>query len=254
MKNCQATSPEPGIIIGRHAVAEALAAGQHLNQLWIADGLDRDALLDQIFQSARQRGVRYAIVPRVKIESAAPGAVHQGVLAWVAPMSLLSEEELLQQALSRDNDPVILLLDSIEDPQNIGAIIRTAVAGGVAGVLITQHHSAPVNHTVFKTSAGMLAHCPVARVTNLVQTMRRLKSAGFWIYGADSHRGVDYDAPDYRGKIALALGNENRGLRRLVSEQCDFLVKIPMQAPVESLNVSVSAALLIYKAREKRAT
>ncbi len=174
------------------------------------------------------------------------------MVAAAAPIQYSRLDDILNQAKSKQEDPFILLLDELTDPHNLGAIIRSAVAVGAHGIILPKHHSAPVTATVVKVSAGMAVHCPIARVTNLAQTMDRLKQGGFWFYGADQAATQHYQEPDYQGSVGLVLGSEDQGLRRLIREKCDFLVRIPMRPPVESLNVSVSSALISYAIAAQR--
>jgi 23S rRNA (guanosine2251-2'-O)-methyltransferase len=181
----------------------------------------------------------------------ARGIRHQGVLAQVAPVQYVELEDILQIARDKNEPPFILLLDELEDPHNLGALLRTADAAGVHGVLIPKRRSVPLSATVAKTSAGAVEYVPVARIGNMVQTIRRLKDEGLWVAAADMD-GTDYYEADMTGPLLLIVGSEGHGVGRLVKEQCDFVVRIPMMGKINSLNASVAGSILMYEAMKQR--
>jgi 23S rRNA (guanosine2251-2'-O)-methyltransferase len=173
-------------------------------------------------------------------------------VAVVGTKEYVELEDILKAAADRNEPPFVLLLDEIEDPQNLGALIRTAECAGIHGVIIPKHHSAEVNTTVAKASAGASEHLPVAKIVNVANTIEELKEKGVWVVGTDSSAAKLYTEIDYSGPLAIVVGNEGRGIRHLVKEKCDFLVKIPLYGQIESLNASVAGALVMYEAVRKR--
>jgi len=240
------------IVFGRNAVESLLESNRSVNQLLLSNNIKRNPKTEKIISLAKKKGVKFSFVHQNRIEQIAEDGVHQGVLAFVTPIRYVTVDEILAEADRKNEPPFILLLDSIEDPHNLGAIIRSAVAAGVHGIIIPKHNSVPVNQTVAKVSAGTVEQCKIARVNNLVNEMGKLKKAGLWFFGADHTAEKDYLETDFSGPIGIVMGSEGKGIRRLVRENCDFLVKISMPGPVESLNVSVSTALLVFKVLEKR--
>jgi 23S rRNA (guanosine2251-2'-O)-methyltransferase len=216
------------------------------------DGIRRNEWMKRTLRLAKQKKVKYSFVPKEKLNAVAGSGNHQGVVAFIAPISYANIDDILAEAKNKQEKPFIVILDSIQDPHNFGAIIRTATAVGVHGIIIPKHGSVSVTDTVFKTSAGTVQKCKIAKVTNLVQTIERLKQEDIWIYGADGSGEKDLFTTDFRGGVAIVMGSESKGLHQKVKEHCDFVVKIPMKNNVESLNVSVSAGLLIYKVFETR--
>ena len=258
----QASLPED-VVVGRNAVTEALKSGRAVNRLLVAEG-DGQGSIREIVRMGRESGAIVETVDRSKIEAIARGYRHQGVLAYVSPVDYTPLDELLEAAKEKSGLPFLLLLDELEDPHNLGAILRTADAVGVDGVLIPKRRSCPLSATVAKTSAGAVEYVPVARIGNIVQTIRELKQQGFWIVGADMDGTADfyedngddtytytYEA-DLTGAIVLVVGSEGRGISRLVRESCDVLVRIPMLGKINSLNVSVAGAILMYEVLRQR--
>jgi len=239
-------------VFGRNPVFEYLQSGRRVDQLFFHDKIRRNDWMDRTLRLAKKHRVKYSFVPKEKLNSIVDGANHQGVVAFISPVSYATPEDILDVAKKMNEKPFIVILDSIQDPHNFGAIIRTAVAMGVHGILIPKHGSVSVTETVFKTSAGTVQKCKIAKVTNLVQAINQLKKEDIWVYGADSHARQSMNETDFRGGVALVMGSEGKGLHQKVSEHCDFLINIPMKNNVESLNVSVSAALLINKVFESR--
>lgn len=238
------------MVAGRNAVMEALKGSRSVNKLMIANG-STEGSIKEIVAVAKEKGVNIQYWDRSKLDSIARGIRHQGVLAQVAPVQYAELEDILQVAKDRNEPPFIVLLDELEDPHNLGAILRTADAAGVHGVLIPKHRSCPLSATVAKTSAGAVEHVPVARVGNLVQTIKKLKQEGLWVAAADMD-GKDYYDTDLTGPLLLIIGSEGQGVGRLVKEQCDFVVRIPMVGKINSLNASVAGSILMYEAMKQR--
>lgn len=239
------------VVVGRNAVAEALKSGRAVNRLLVAEG-DGQGSIREIVRLARESGAIVETVARNKIEAVAKGVRHQGVLAYTSPVDYTPLDELLEAARKKSDAPFLLLLDELEDPHNLGAILRTADAVGVDGVLIPKRRSCPLSATVAKTSAGAVEYVPVARIGNIAQTIKDLKREGFWVVGADMDGTVDYFDADLTGATVLVVGSEGRGISRLVRESCDILVKIPMLGKINSLNVSVAGAVLMYESLRQR--
>ena len=242
--------PSADILVGRNAVMEALKSGRSFNKILLAQG-DTQGSIHEIAALAKEKGIIVQSVERKKIEQLAGGLRHQGVLAYTAPVAYKSIEEILAAAAAKDEAPFLLLFDGIEDPHNVGALLRTADAAGVHGVLIPKRRSCPLSATVAKTSAGAVEYVPVARIGNVVQTIKRLKEEGLWVAAADMD-GTDYYEADMTGALLLIIGNEGHGVGRLVKEQCDFVVKIPMVGKINSLNASVAGSILMYEAMKQR--
>ena len=238
------------LVAGRNAVMELLKGSRSINRLMIANGASEGSVRE-IIAVAKQRGINVQFYDRSKLDAMAPGIRHQGVLAQVPPVQYAELEDILAVAEQRNEPPFIVLLDELEDPHNLGAILRTADAAGVHGVLIPKHRSCPLSATVAKTSAGAVEHVPVARVGNLVQTIKKLKEQGVWVAAADMD-GKDYYDTDLTGPLLLIIGSEGQGVGRLVKEQCDFVVRIPMVGKINSLNASVAGSILMYEAMKQR--
>lgn len=239
------------VLIGRNAVAEALKAGRTINKLMVAEG-DREGSIGEILALAKERGVITQFVDRSKIESVAGGLRHQGVMAYVAPVAYAELEDILKAAEEKGEAPFLLLLDELEDPHNLGALLRTADATGVHGVLIPKRRSVPLTATVAKTSAGAIEYVPVARIGNIAQTLKKLKDKGFWVAGADMDGSQNYNEADLTGALVLVVGSEGKGMSRLTKEACDFIVKMPMVGKINSLNASVAGSILMYESMRQR--
>jgi len=239
------------LICGINPVLEALAAGtRHFDRLLVAKGL-RSRRLSEAIRRATHLGIPLRFEMRETLDRMAGGIAHQGIIAVVSEKPVLSLENLLETAPA---PALLVVLDGVEDPRNLGAILRTAEAAGAAGVVLPERHSAGLSETVARASAGALEHVPVARVGNLVQALEELKSRGVWVVGLDAAGHERWDAVDLNRPVALVLGGEGRGLRRLVREHCDHLVSIPHFGHVTSLNVSVAAGIALYEAvRQRRA-
>ena len=250
-KEQEPSSLPEDVVVGRNAVTEALKSGRAVNRLLVAEG-DGQGSIREIARMARESGAIVETVERSKLEAMARGYRHQGVLAYVSPVDYMPLDELLESAKEKSGLPFLLLLDELEDPHNLGAILRTADAVGVDGVLIPRRRSCPLSATVAKTSAGAVEYVPVARIGNIAQTIRELKQQGLWIVGADMDGSADYYEADLTGAVVLVVGSEGRGISRLVRESCDILVRIPMLGKINSLNVSEAGAVLMYEVLRQR--
>lgn len=240
------------LLYGLHPVLEALRSkDRDLHRIYLEQGR-RGRTVEEILELARARHVPVAFEPREGLDRRAGTARHQGAIGVAAAKAYLSLDDLLESVSGLDA-PLLLVLDGIEDPRNLGAILRTAEAVGVNGVVLPTRRAVGLTGTVAKVSAGAIEHIPVARVVNLSQAIERLKEARFWIYGLDAKGSRSYAEVDYRGPVALVVGGEGRGLRPLVASRCDGTVRIPMRGKVESLNVSVATAVVLYEILRQRA-
>lgn len=238
------------LIFGRNAVTELLKSGRSVNKLFIAEGT-RDGSIQKIFALAKTAGVIVEFIQRDKLDTLCGGR-HQGVAAKAAAINYSTVEEILELAESKHESPFLILLDELEDPQNFGAILRTAEAVGVHGVIIPKRRSVQLNATVFKTSAGAAEYVKVAQVTNVAQTLKNLRGVGLQVVGSDMSAEVDFRQADLTGGIVLVIGSEGKGMRRLTRESCDVLIKIPMFGKINSLNASVAGAVLMYEIQRQR--
>ncbi|AQR78537.1 23S rRNA (guanosine(2251)-2'-O)-methyltransferase RlmB [Paenibacillus larvae] len=238
---------------GKHSVLEALRSGRTINKIWIAENAGKQQA-GSVLSEAKKHGIIVQTVDRRKLDQMAEGIQHQGIVAQVAAYEYASVEDILNKATQKGEDPFILILDEIEDPHNLGSILRTADCTGVHGVIIPKRRSAGLTATVSKTSAGAVEYVPVARVTNLAQTIEQLKEKGIWVAGTDVNQAEDVYRSNFRMPIALVIGNENKGVGRLVKEKCDFLVKLPMHGQINSLNASVAAGVLMYEVARQRSS
>lgn len=233
------------LIIGRNAVAEILKSGREIDRMFVARD-SRNPAVNRLIAMCRETGAPVKEVDLKKLDYMCGGAVHQGVAVSVAAHTYASTDDILAYAKEKNEPPFVLVCDEIEDPHNLGAIIRTAEAAGVHGILIPKRRSASLNYTVGKTSAGALEYMRVARVSNIASALDMLKERGFWIYGADMD-GANYKTTDFSGAVALVIGSEGQGIGRLVREKCDFIVSLPMKGKINSLNASVAAGILMYE-------
>lgn len=238
---------ESNLIYGRNSVIETLTSGRELDVVYVQKG----ASLGKIIALAKQRGVVIKEVSDERLTAICGTPKHGGTAAELAAASYSTVEDILAAAQQRGKPPFIIIADEIEDPHNLGAIIRTAEAAGADGLIIPKRRSASLNATVFKTSAGAAAWLKVARVANLVDTIKRLKEQGVWVYGMEAD-GTPYDKADLSGAVALVIGSEGFGLGRLVRENCDMILSLPMNGRVNSLNASVSAGILMYEVVKHR--
>jgi 23S rRNA (guanosine2251-2'-O)-methyltransferase len=240
------------LLTGIHAVREALEAGRALDRIVIARGR-QDTRVEEIVQLARERRVPVRFEDRGQLDRLAGSRDHQGVVATAAARAAGTLEDILAAANSTNAQKgLIVLLDGVEDPHNLGAIIRTALASGAHGVVIPERRSAGLTDTVARASAGALAHLPVAKVTNLVRTMEKLKEAGYWLIGLDESADKSYTEADYTSPVGIVLGGEGKGLHELTRKRCDFVVSLPTTGPVKSLNVSVAAGVVLFEALRQR--
>jgi len=242
----------PRTIVGRKPVIEALKAGTALETITLLAGIGGKPI-EEIRRLAKERNVPLSEVNREAFRALARDQMTQGVVATLRQQQrLVSIETILAVARQRSEQPFVLILDEIVDPHNVGALVRTAECAGVHGVIIPKHHAAPINATVVKASAGATEHLAIAEVTNIVNTIERLKKENLWIVGLDGNGDKLFDRVDYTPPIALVVGNEAKGIRRLVKEHCDFRVKIPLFGKIESLNASVAGAVAMYEVVRQR--
>lgn len=237
-------------IYGRNPVIEALKSGASINRIYIAKGAQHKAI-DEIYKLARAGQVPVQQVERKKLDGLFPDKNHQGVYASVAEMAYVEWEEILAAARDKGEAPLVLVLDEIEDPHNLGAILRNADAFGVHGVIIPKRRSVSLTGTVAKAACGALQYVPVARVANIAQTLKALKKEGLWICGTAMDGQRIYEAP-LSGPLAIVIGNEGHGMRPLVAQQCDFTVAIPMKGRINSLNASVATGIVLSEVERRR--
>ena len=231
---------------GRNAVIALLESGKDINKIYISDG-EKHGSINKIIAMAKERKVLVTEINKSKLNQMARESNNQGVIAIVPPFEYSDVDEILEDAKLKNEDPFIIILDGIEDPHNLGAIIRTAETAGAHGVIIPKRRAASVNSTVSKVSAGAVEHIKIARVNNLTETIKELKDHGIWIYGTDIEATDYYYNQDLKGPIAIIIGSEGFGMSRLVKENCDFLLKIPMKGKTTSLNAAVSSGIVIYE-------
>jgi 23S rRNA (guanosine2251-2'-O)-methyltransferase len=244
----------PSFVAGRKPVIEALRKGRPIESILLLRGI-RGSVLEEILQLAALKKVHVKEVDKQQFDALAVEAVTQGVVAVLPDRPPCDLPQILESIRRRNATGFLLILDQIEDPHNLGALVRTAECAGAHGVLIPRFHAATVTPAVTKASAGATQHIPIAEVTNIVNTIKELKQEGFWIVGLGAEGDRVYREQDFTVPVALVVGNEGRGIRRLVKEHCDFLVRIPLYGAVESLNASVAGALVMYevvRAREKK--
>ena len=242
---------EENQIEGRNAVTEALRAGRPLDKVYLAAG-ETSAALSRIAAMAREAGAVVVMADRRRLDQLAQGRAHQGVVAICAAHEYATLEDLLDRAEEAGEPPLLVLLDEIADPHNLGAVLRTAECAGAHGVVIPKRRSAGLGAVVAKTSAGAVEYLPVARVPNLTAAIETLKQRGVWIYGTAANAPADLYHTDLRGPAAIVIGSEGEGMSRLVAESCDVLVSIPMFGHINSLNASAAAAVLLYEAVRQR--
>ena len=238
------------LLIGRNAVTEALKSEREIDTLFLQRGNPNPALL-RLASLAREAGAVVKEVDIKKLDYMCAGGNHQGVAAYVAAHEYSSVDDILAYADEKGEAPFIIICDEIEDPHNLGAIIRTAETSGADGVIIPKRRSASLNATVFKTSAGAASYVPVARVSNLAACIDQLKENGVWIYGTDAS-GSEYTKTDFTGSCALVIGSEGFGISKLIQKKCDFMIKLPMLGKINSLNASVAAGIFMYEILRQR--
>lgn len=245
------TSEDMADIYGRNPVLEALRHDGGLSRILIARGTNETPPIQEIIRLAQQMDVPVEIVDRRALDARSPGAVHQGVVAMAEPFDYATVDDILQRA---GTEPLLVLaLDSVQDPQNLGTLLRTAEAVGVHGVLLPERRAAGVTPAVEKASAGAARLLAIAQVTNLVRALKDMKAAGAWVAGVENEASApSYDKADLTGPLVLVLGSEGKGLGRLVRENCDFLVRLPMRGQVSSLNVAIAGSIVLYEVLRQR--
>lgn len=248
MKEEQATGKE-NIIIGRNPVTEALKSGREMEKLLIAK--DAEGSIKKIIGMAKDKKLPYQFLEKSALDRIADGRAHQGVIAYVSNFEYCDVEDILEKARGKGEDPFVIILDGIEDPHNLGAIMRTADGAGAHGIVIPKRRAAGITDVVAKASAGAVEYVPVAKVSNIAQTVDKLKELGVWI-GACDMEGTEYDMANLKGSLALVIGAEGQGISRLIKEKCDFSISIPMSGQIQSLNASNAAAILMYEVKRQR--
>lgn len=238
------------LIIGRNCLNEALRGGRTLDRVLVIKGFQNGSLRPLVAK-AKESGAVIKEVDGRKLDLIAGGAAHQGIVAYAAVREYAQVDDIFSLAKEKNEDPFLIVLDEIEDPHNLGAVIRTAECAGAHGVIIPCRRSVGLSYTVGKASAGAVEYMPVARVTNIADTLEALKKRGVWVYGADM-AGEAWCKADLKGAIALVIGSEGRGISRLVREKCDAVLSLPMRGKITSLNASVAAGVLMYEITRQR--
>ena len=238
------------IVAGRNAVLEVLHSGHSVNRLLLANG-QQEGSIKEIIALAKEEHIVITYVERSKLDKVAGNIKHQGVVAYVPPIDYVPLIDLLDSVSEKDRAPFLVLLDELEDPHNLGALLRTADSAGVDGIIIPKRRSCSLSSIVAKVSAGAVEYVPVSRVGSMTQALRLLKKKGYWIAGADVG-GTIYTKADLTGALALVIGSEGHGIGRLIKEECDFIVSLPMQGHLSSLNAAVAGSILMYEAMRQR--
>ena len=246
------TSSDKDFVFGRHAGLDYLKTqdADHINKIFLQQGI-KENFANQVFTLAKQKGLIVQTVPKNKLDKLVQGGNHQGIVLTVASFEYADLDQLLDKFDHSNHEPFLLMLDSIEDPHNLGSILRTADATGVDGIIIPKRRATGLTSVVAKTSTGAIDYVPVARVNNLVQTAKILKKRGYWLFGTDM-KGTDYRQWDSNGKTVLVIGNEGKGISRLLKEQMDQMLTLPMVGHVQSLNASVATGVLLYQMLNSR--
>ncbi len=242
----------PDIIEGRNPIIEALKSGRPLNKILLAHNIGRHSSIAQILYLSRSKGIPVEYVTKDAIDRLSATGAHQGVIAYVAIKEYIELEDLFTISENRGEPPFYCVLDGIEDPQNLGAIIRTADASGVHAILIRSRRAVGLTAAVAKASAGAIEYVPVARVSNISQAIETLKKNNVWVIGIDSAGNIDYKKADFKLPTAIVIGSEGEGLSDLVKRKCDYLASIPMRGKITSLNASIAAALVMYEVFRQR--
>ena len=238
-------------VIGRKPVLEAIKSGEEIDRIMISFG-QKGGVMDSILDAAKKKKIKISQLSPQKFKESEKGLNSQGVIAFINDLNMWDNEELIAQSKKSEN-PLILIIDEIQDTHNMGAIFRSAEAGGVDGIIITQRNTAPLNETVEKTSAGAISHVKISQVSNLFQAMEQLKANGFWIYGSSlGNNSQIYTEQNYKGAVAIVVGNEEKGIRKSIAEHCDHLIQIPMMGKTQSLNVSVATGIILYEIVRQR--
>lgn len=237
------------MIVGRHAVKSAIESDHEINKVFIQEGINKSQI-SSILNLCKKRKIIVQTVPKSKLDHLSD-VPHQGIMAMISPYEYIDLDDFLN-ARDKDKLSTIMILDGLEDPHNLGSILRTADAIGIDGILIPKRRSVSLNQTVVKASTGAIEHVPVMRVTNISQAIDKLKEAGYWVAGTDASKSVDYRKMDANMNLAIVIGSEGEGMSRLVKDKCDFLIHLPMVGHVNSLNASVAASLIMYEVYRKR--
>jgi 23S rRNA (guanosine2251-2'-O)-methyltransferase len=252
----QETTPNPpedlDLVYGKHSVLSLLNSDRQINRIWVTEKLHYDPRFYSLLTAAKSRGTIIDEVEMLRLSQITNNGNHQGIAAQVSPYVYTELEDLITKAKSQKEAPVIVILDGINDPQNLGAIIRSTEALGAQGVIIPQRRAAGITSAVVKAAAGALEHLSVARVVNLSRALEQLKEAGFWIYGTVADQGQPLEAIDSKGPIGLVIGSEGKGLSLLTQRYCDVLVSIPLLGKTPSLNASVATAIALYEVNRQR--
>lgn len=243
------TKENNNILIGRNAVNEALRSGREIDKLLVLKGAEGS--IKKTVGMAKDKRIPINTVEKVALDRAANGGTHQGVIAYVSAFEYSEVEDILETAKERQEDPFVIILDNLEDPHNLGAIMRTAECVGAHGIIIPKRRAASVTDTVAKASAGAVEYMKVAKVTNISQTLEKLKDAGLWIGACDMDGDLYYNS-NLTGGIGIVIGSEGAGISKLVKSKCDFVVSMPMVGKITSLNASNAAAILMYEIRKQR--
>lgn len=239
------------LIEGRNAVTEALKSGRTIDKVYLAEG-NTDHGLNRLGSMAKEAGAVVVSVDRRKLDMMSPTGAHQGIIAMAAAHTYSTVDDMLQRAADRGEAPLLIICDELSDPHNLGAILRTGECAGAHGVIIPKRRSVGLTAVVAKASAGALEYMPVARVSNLTNTIKELKEKGIWVFGTAADGAMPLYQADLTGPMAIVIGSEGDGMSRLVSESCDFKVSIPMKGEISSLNASAAAAILLYEAVRQR--
>ena len=241
---------EESVIEGRNAVIEAFRSGKTIDKVFILDGC-KDGPVSTVVREAKKRDTIINYVKRERLDEMSSTGKHQGVIAYAAAYEYATVDDILEAAKEKGEDPFVIILDNIEDPHNLGAIIRTANLAGAHGVIIPKRRAVGLTSTVARTSAGAINYTPVAKVTNIANTIEKLKKSGMWFVCADMDGTAMYDV-NLTGSIGLVIGNEGEGVSRLVKEKCDYIASIPMKGDIDSLNASVATGVLAYEIVRQR--
>lgn len=242
----------PEYIWGRNPVLETLRSSRQVKRLLLADGQRESPVIAAILQEAERRHVPIEMASRQRLDQVSEGAVHQGCLAIVEARRYASLDDILSLAQQKNEDPFLLILDAIQDMNNLGSLLRSAEAVGIHGVILPLHRAAEVNSTVVKTSAGASEHLLIAQETNLTRTIDYLKQQNIWVMGLAGEGQTSYDKADLTGPLALVVGNEGKGISRLVREHCDLLIRLPMRGVINSLNAAIAGSIVLYEALRQR--
>ena len=247
-KNDRFSEPDPNVIIGRNPVTEILKNDRPVDKLMVSS---REGSMIKIVAMAKEKSIPVISVEKAALDRIAGGRPHQGVVAYVSPYEYAEMEDIFALAEERGEDPFIIILDNLEDPHNLGAIMRSAECAGAHGIIIPRRHACGLTEVVAKSSAGAIEYMPVVKVTNIAQTIEELKEKGIWVAACDMG-GRNYYEQDMKGKIAVVIGSEGAGISKLVRDKCDFVVSMPMVGRITSLNASNAAAIIIYEIRKQR--